>query len=143
MRSYQCRIDKYFKDGSALTSNHIARTPAAARYAFWLSHSEVLTEYSQCFVYIKSKCLGKVEASHFFGRRRDFEEIRERRGLPNVEQGTKVDVDGKIGVVVGGNMHSNFNVLFNDGRIGNVHPTWQTTYYDADGGIIYEHKKTA
>jgi hypothetical protein len=55
-----------------------------------------------------------------------------------------VDVDGKRGVVTGGNTAMNIQVRFEGQRHScNCHPTWETTYYDQNGTIMAEYKQQA
>ena len=51
--------------------------------------------------------------------------VCEYRFLPKVKKGTPCTVDGKRGVIWGGNSSANFNVKFDDGAIRNRHPYWR------------------
>lgn len=62
--------------------------------------------------------------------------IHKQRGMPWVEFGMVVEVDGKRGRVVGGNTNGNLNVLFDgEQRFSNCHPKWKTRFF-RDGTII-------
>lgn len=144
LKSYECRIDNYFNDGSPLTSIHIGLTPAKARYSFYREHSECLTEYSECFKYIKSKTIGIVRPEHFFTDVEQFHRVCKSRQIEFAYQGMKIDVAGKLGCIVGANSHNNLEIFFQDTcAVHNCHPTWETTYYNHDMTIIKDYKKKA
>lgn len=141
LKTYECKIDDYFNDGSPLKSNHIGTTPAKARYKFWQQHSECLRDYSECFKYIKAKSCGAIRPEHFFGDIEKFNNICKSRGINFAYQGMVIDVAGKKGWIVGGNSSMNLNVLFeNEVNVSNCHPTWKTTYYDNKMNIIKDFK---
>lgn len=139
MKSYECRIDNYF-DGFPLISNHIAKSPAAARYKFWMEHSDFLTPYKDCFPYIKSKSLGKINPSHYFGDINKFQSTAKYRRIEKAYQGMKIEVCGTTGIIVGANHSGNLDVLFPDYSIQNCHPHYKTVYFDNDGNIVYDFK---
>lgn len=65
----------------------------------------------------------------------------EYRRVPLVRKGIKCEVDGKSGVIWGGNSGANFNVKFDeDNRISNCHPYWRMKIFNSDGSVLYEHK---
>lgn len=68
--------------------------------------------------------------------------VRKDRHMPWLRRGMLVDVNGKRGVVTGGNSGCNIQVRF-EGRSwsSNCHPWWETTYYAADGTVIKDYKK--
>ncbi len=138
MKTYECRIEGYFEDGRALISNHPGRTAAAARYAFWRDRSDLLRSYRECFPHIKSRCVGELKPEHYFQDANMFNRVCESRAVPNLRLGMVVDVAGKMGHIVGANCHNNLDVLFGS-SVSNVHPTWETTYYDGDK-IVYDFK---
>ena len=60
------------------------------------------------------------------------------RGMSSVKKGTECEVDGKAGIIVGGNLSSNFNVLFDDSRVtSNCHPGWRMKIFNPFGGVSY------
>jgi len=139
IRTYECRIENYF-EGFDLVSTHIASSSSQARYRFWQHHCDSLAPYEKCLSHIKSKSLGEVKPEHFFEDADMFARICEKRGIPALRLGMVVDVAGKLGYVVGGNCHCNLNVLMG-ASVCNVHPTWETTYYDGDT-IVYDFKSS-
>ena len=61
------------------------------------------------------------------------------RGLPRVTKGAPCKVDGKPGVIWGGNDSANFNVKFDDGgHIRNCHPGWRMKIMTGDGDVLYQ-----
>ncbi|CAI8948083.1 hypothetical protein EMIT07CA2_550120 [Brevibacillus sp. IT-7CA2] len=66
--------------------------------------------------------------------------VKERRNMPFLKRGMRVQVDGLMGVVTAGNRSGNINVRF-DGKkhSENVHPWWRTKYFDKDGILIKEY----
>ena len=141
LKTYECRIDNFFEDGSPLISNHVALNPSKARYLFWYIHQDGIGSYAKCFSHIKSKSLGIMEPSHMFGDYDKFKRICEHRNLPFAFQGMKIDVSGKKGWIVGGNSSMNLDVLFEgETFVSNCHPTWETTYYDSKMNVVAEFK---
>lgn len=143
LKTYECRIEGYFKDSSDLISNHIAQSHSAARYAYWQAHQECLSPYSACLRVIKVRSLGAIHASQFFGNKEDFMKMCEQREIPFAYQGMSVDVAGKIGVIVGSNSSMNLDVLFEGySDVSNCHPTWETTYYDDKMNVVKDFKQS-
>ncbi len=69
--------------------------------------------------------------------------IRERRGLPFVKRGMKVEVNyagkTKTGVITGANDSGNLNVRFNGNKHSdNCHPRWAIKYFDSEGNTLAE-----
>ena len=61
------------------------------------------------------------------------------RGLPKIKMGTPCEVDGKKGVIVGGNTSANLNVLFeNNDTARNCHPDYKMRIFNSFGGVMYE-----
>lgn len=55
-----------------------------------------------------------------------IDRVCEYRCLPKIKKGTRCSVDGRTGVIVGGNSSANFNVKFDDtNKINNCHPGWK------------------
>lgn len=65
-------------------------------------------------------------------------DICTQRGLPRITKGSPCEVDGKRGVIWGGNHSANFNVKFDDGHIGNCHPGWRMKIMNEDGDILHQ-----
>jgi len=65
-------------------------------------------------------------------------EIAAYRGLPPIKKGMRCVVDGKAGVVVGGNSACNLNVRFDGWKgVSNCHPYWRMKILNDDGSIAY------
>ena len=62
------------------------------------------------------------------------------RNLPDIKKGMACEVDGRLGMVVGGNTAANLNVKF-DGVVANCHPYWRMKILDFDGNVFYESKE--
>ena len=61
------------------------------------------------------------------------------RELPRVKKGQKCDVDGRTGVIFGGNHSANFNVKFDDTKqILNCHPYYKMKIFKNDGELLYK-----
>lgn len=150
LRSYQCSIEDYFSldDYSIfktrdLISTHIGTSHSQARYKFWREHSECLNDYNKCFKYIKVKSLGAVKPEHYFGNQESFESMKKYRGLDFLQMGMIVDVEGKLGWVIGSNSSCNLDVMFEGEEYpySNCHPHWETTYYDDKMNVIKDFKR--
>jgi len=55
-------------------------------------------------------------------RQEFLDDTARMRGITGARIGGQVKVDGKPGVILGANMSGNFDVRFEDGRVGNVAP---------------------
>jgi hypothetical protein len=72
---------------------------------------------------------------------RKINEIVSCRDLPPIKKGMRCEVDGKPGVVVGGNSACNLNVKFEGWKnVSNCHPYWRMKIFNEDGSIAYESK---
>ena len=68
--------------------------------------------------------------------------VCEYRDVPKIKIGTPCDVNGRSGIIVGGNSSANFNVRFDDDlTIRNCHPYWKMKIFNTDGNILYQHKE--
>lgn len=68
-----------------------------------------------------------------------IDEIVACRGLPPIKKGQRCEVDGKPGMVCGGNSAANLNVLFDgDKHPMNCHPYWRFKIFNSDGSTLYE-----
>lgn len=97
-------------------------TAGKARYDYLLDLREVWPEAT--FADITVRKVGGPVTSNQFRRNAKY------RGMPDVECGAQVMVrwcgaenNERPGVIVGHNDSANFDVLFEDGWIGNVHPS--------------------
>lgn len=139
LRTYEVRINNFFENQD-LVSNHIGRTPSQAKYRFWQQHFDS-TEYKELLNAFRVRVIGDVKPGHFFGDKEMFDRICERRAIPLAFQGMKISVSGQMGIIVGGNCHSNIDVMFDGYVIHNCHPHWETVYYDNEGNEVYNFKK--
>lgn len=65
--------------------------------------------------------------------------VCKHRGLPEVKMGATCEVDGRKGIIVGGNEAGNFNVLFDDmDHVRNCHPHYRMKIFNKHGGVAYE-----
>ena len=65
--------------------------------------------------------------------------ICQKRGLPEIKRGTPCEVDGRKGIIVGGNSSANLNVLFEDcPTVRNCHPGYKMRIFNPWGGVMYE-----
>ncbi len=141
LKTYECRIDNYFNDGTALSENIVTTTPSKARYQFYTNREDV-EPYSAWFKAIKVKSLGVMKPSDLFGELEEFNQMKERRGIEFAYQGMVIDVAGQKGWIVGNNSSLNLDVLFEgQGHVSNCHPTWETTYYDKQMNVVKDFKK--
>lgn len=68
-----------------------------------------------------------------------IDEVVLYRGLPQIKKGMKCEVDGKSGIVVGGNSSCNLNVKFDGWKgVSNCHPYWRMRIFNDDGSLYYE-----
>ena len=67
-------------------------------------------------------------------------DIRTTRRMPWLKCGMIIEVEGRRGVVTGGNSHCNLQVRFEGQRRSvNCHPWWQTKYYGSGGEVIADY----
>ena len=69
--------------------------------------------------------------------------IRERRGLPFVKRGMRVEIaykdKVKRGVITGANCSGNLNIRMDGHKhSSNCHPRWAIKYFDKEGNVIAE-----
>lgn len=119
----------------------VARNASAARYKFFWRHLSETRQYSDVFRCLKSRKIGPASPRSFFPKNEyqisTWEAVRTRRGIHFAFLGQRIDVDGKMGTIVGGNDSLNLNVVFDgQGHVENCHPTWETTYYKNDGHTV-------
>ena len=63
------------------------------------------------------------------------------RDIPYVTKGMRCNVNGRDGVIVGGNASANFNVKFENGSIHNCHPYWRFQIFTPSGEIYYDNEQ--
>ncbi|MGE8063892.1 hypothetical protein [Pseudomonas sp. NPDC089569] len=69
------------------------------------------------------------------------DDMNRTRGIEFARLGMQVEVDGKMGTIVGLNASANLNVqMANQLKYGKTarsfHPTWKVKYFDEDGKVI-------
>jgi hypothetical protein len=72
-------------------------------------------------------------------RQKDLDRVCEYRKLPPLKIGAECEVDGKKGIIVGGNCSANLNVLFDgENHYNNCHPWYRMRIFNGMGGLCYE-----
>lgn len=69
-----------------------------------------------------------------------IDRVCEYRDLPPLRKGQQCEVNGKRGLIWGGNKHCNLNVLI-DGKIKNCHPYHNMRIFgvnEGSGRVIYD-----
>ncbi len=70
-----------------------------------------------------------------------IDRVCEYRGIPPVKKGQPCHVNGKKGLIVGGNNSANFQVRFSSGETFNCHPYWKMKILTMDRKeTLYEYK---
>lgn len=64
--------------------------------------------------------------------------VRERRNMPFLKRGMKVEVNGRIGFIKGGDCYGLLVVEF-DGETKSCNPKVNIRYFDKEGNIIAEY----
>lgn len=73
-----------------------------------------------------------------------LQNVKEKRSMPFLKRGMRVEVNGKMGVVTSGNASLNINVRYDGNNFSqNCHPKWETRYFDAEGNVIADYRKEA
>ena len=68
-----------------------------------------------------------------------IDRVCEYRGLPKIKKGAICTVEGKHGVVFGGNHSANFNVKFDEtGKVLNCHPEYKMKIFSSNGDVIHQ-----
>jgi hypothetical protein len=150
LKSYSVTLPDAFRDYPYDYSETIvAKSASAARYKFWQWNlSETYWNYSDVFRRLKSRTLGPATPSSFFpetdAKMAVWESVVKWRGLKYAFLGQRIDVDGKMGTIVGGNDSLNLNVVMDgESRTSNVHPSWETTYFSRDGSVVKNFKENS
>ena len=70
--------------------------------------------------------------------------VKEKRSMPFLKRGMRVEVNGKMGVVTSGNVSLNINVRYDGNNYSqNCHPKWETRYFNKDGTVIADYTKAS
>lgn len=76
-----------------------------------------------------------------YNTQKRINDVIEYRGLPPIKKGMRCEVDGKQGIVVGGNSSANLNVIFDGQKSAmNCHPYWRMKIFNDDGSVVYDSK---
>ncbi|WP_182006372.1 hypothetical protein [Priestia aryabhattai] len=72
--------------------------------------------------------------------------IKERRNMPFIKRGMRVEVDGNMGRITAGNRSGNINVIFDDTETfgkhsHNCYPQWETRYFDKEGNVLADYRE--
>lgn len=72
---------------------------------------------------------------------RDIDRVCVYRGVPKIKKFQKCAVDGREGLIIGGNSSCNFNVAYIDNpkQVVNCHPHWQFEIFNDDRTLLYNH----
>ncbi len=71
-------------------------------------------------------------------RQDDLNRVCEYRNLPALKIGAECEVDGKKGIIVGGNCSGNLNVLFDgESHYNNCHPDYKMRIFNDMGGVCH------
>ena len=72
-------------------------------------------------------------------RQETLDRVCRYRDLPDLKVGMACEVDGRKGVIVGGNSSANLAVLFDDAsHVNNCHPEYKMRIFNGMGGVQYE-----
>lgn len=72
-------------------------------------------------------------------RQKSLNMVCEYRDLPPLKIGAECEVDGRRGIIVGGNDSANLSVLFDDcDHVSNCHPRYRMRIFNKTGGVQYE-----
>lgn len=67
-----------------------------------------------------------------------IDRVCKMRGLGDIKRGTPCEVDGRKGIVVGGNDSANLNVLFEDSdAVSSCHPDYRMRVLNPWGGCSW------
>jgi len=119
----------------------IAKSPSAAKYKYFMDcdcYDDYYPDFANwCIV----KKVGEVSIRSYLGDAKTFDRVATARGIDAfVYQGMAISVNGKSGIVVGGNSSQNLDILIGK-EICNCHPLWETIYYNSDGSIAADYSK--
>ena len=125
---------------------YIAETSSKAKSQHYQYLQDGLWE-DDFFTVVKGmRCrkIGRASIACLFGDYEQFERIKEHRGIDFAFQGMRIQVDGKMGTIVGGNSSQNIDVVF-DGFWwkDNCHPWYETVYFDNKGNILADYRAKA
>lgn len=113
-----------------------AATAGRAKYLAYLDIADLFNGFGHFLQNVASvRKVGSVVRRDVHAVK-DFDRVCAARGVPFARVGMSVSVAGRQGTIVEANESANFNVLFEDGTIGNCHPCWDITYFNILGEVI-------
>ena len=72
-------------------------------------------------------------------RQTKLDEVCKYRGLPPLKVGVECEVNGRMGIIVGGNCSANLSVIFDDAdHIANCHPEYRMIIFNGSGGVCHK-----
>lgn len=129
-------------DGDDHRHTEIAESHGKAKYQYYEYLQDGIWEapFGEIIPHLRCRKIGLASILHFFGNKEQFEDVCKRRNIEFAYQGMRIEVDGKMGTIVGGNSSGNLDVVF-DGqwRPQNCHPGWMTKYFDKNGNVIQDN----
>lgn len=136
MTSTLCAFEVELKPYPGHPHQVTATTAGKAKYQVYLDVAELFDNFESFIQNVESvRKVGKT--AHLDARAaKNFYRVCEARGVPFARIGMDVNVAGRNGTIVEANESANFNVLFEDGTIGNCHPCWNITYFSTTGEPI-------
>lgn len=126
----------------AYSQRFVAETPSKAKYAYYQYLQDGIWEapFAEIMPHLRVKKMGRASVRSFFGNPNTFASVCERRNIPFAHQGMRIEVNGKMGTIVGANNSSNLDVVFDgEWHAENCHPGWKTKYFDAKGTVIQDN----
>jgi hypothetical protein len=140
---YNDWFERKYKRKPEYTSHIVAETAGAAKYQYYQELESTLT-FGELIPWIYCKKIGVANVFDLFTDKARFEDVCRQRGITFAYQGMRVEVEGQSGIIVGGNLSGNFDVIF-DGkqRSSNCHPYWETVYYDRAWNVVADYRKKA
>lgn len=123
-------------------STYSAETAGKAKYSHWLYMQDGIWEapFGEVVKYLRSRKIGEFKVQDLFGNKAQFDRVCKNRGISFAHLGMRIEVDGRMGTIVGSNRSGNLDVCF-DGQWWeeNCHPWWRTKYFDNKGNLIKEY----
>ncbi|EMA6344856.1 hypothetical protein U3450_003912 [Bacillus cytotoxicus] len=82
-----------------------------------------------------------VDISTLFGKEETFRKMCRYRKIHFAKRGMRVEVQGKMGTIVGNCKNDLFIVLDGNPHKFRFHPYWEIVYFDEQGNIIKDFRK--
>lgn len=121
-----------------------AKTPSKAKYQHFLELDGIFDDFCSYLSRVEScvkigECRFSSEGTR---QEEDFTRTARYRGVPNAKIGMAVELNGKRGYILRSNDSANFDVAFDSG-VFNCHPNHELVYFDQDGSILYDFRRTS